>query len=180
MSSVSALSRHALWKTSHISPVPQKPCPKENNDYRPVTHLSCREVSWKTCDARARARACVCVCVIDKQHVSLCYVIAASFFLFDYSSQLTHLSYYLSNSAQVFRLAVPGLSLFVVCSFISLVQKIPVIFACMWTRIIRLFLRHVRSRLRGTLVRRKKEKKKLPPTPPPNQTNQTGTVIQFH
>ena len=123
----------------------------------------------------------MCVCVIDKQHVSLCYVIAASFFLFDYSSQLTHLSYYLSNSAQVFRLAVPGLSLFVVCSFISLVQKIPVIFACMWTRIIRLFLRHVRSRLRGTLVRRKKEKKKLPPPPPPPplQTKQTKQERSF-
>ena len=42
----------------------------------------------------------------------------------------------LSNSAQVFMLAVPGLSLFVICSFIWIVQKILVIVACMWSGII--------------------------------------------
>ena len=29
-----------LWKTSYITPVPKKTCPKENNDYRPVALTS--------------------------------------------------------------------------------------------------------------------------------------------
>ena len=29
-----------LWKTSYITPVPKKTCPKENNDYRPVAFTS--------------------------------------------------------------------------------------------------------------------------------------------
>lgn len=29
-----------VWKTSHIIPIPKKPCPKENNDYRPIALTS--------------------------------------------------------------------------------------------------------------------------------------------
>ena len=41
-----------------------------------------------------------------------------------------------SDSAHVFMLAVPGLLLFLVCSFIWIVQKIPAIFVCLWSEII--------------------------------------------
>ena len=45
-----------------------------------------------------------------------------------------------SNSAQDFMLAVPGLSLFVICNSIWIDQKTPVIFACLLSWIILLFL----------------------------------------